>query len=112
MRGTEDHQPTMFSYVSQEDRIPEDHPLRALRKMVDPILDKLSNQFEKLYADRGRPSIPPEQLLRALLIQILYTIRSERRSAFGGGHCSKVLGTSGCAGPCIPDERVTVLLRG
>jgi transposase len=78
MRGTEDHQPTMFSYVSQEDRIPEDHPLRALRKMVDPILDKLSNQFEKLYADRGRPSIPPEQLLRALLIQILYTIRSER----------------------------------
>ncbi|MCI0446486.1 IS5 family transposase [bacterium] len=78
MRGTQNRQPSMFSYVSQEDRIPEDHPLRVLRTIVDPILNKLSNRFEKLYADNGRPSIPPEQLLRALLVQILYTIRSER----------------------------------
>ena len=78
MRGIQSRQPAMFSYVSQEDRIPEDHPLRILRTMVDPILESLSGRFEKLYADTGRPSIPPEQLLRALLVQILYTIRSER----------------------------------
>ena len=78
MRGTQDHQGAMFSYVSQEDRIPQDHPLRVLRGMVDPILKSLSKRFDKLYSDVGRPSIPPEQLLRALLIQILYTIRSER----------------------------------
>jgi hypothetical protein len=62
MRGTEDGQPTMFSYVSQEDRIPEDHPLRALRKMVDPILEKLSNQFEKLYADWPNKRLQPTRL--------------------------------------------------
>ena len=78
MRGTEDQQKALFSYVSQEDRIPQDHPLRALRAMVDPILEKLSPRFKALYAEGGRPSIAPEYLLRALLVQILYTIRSER----------------------------------
>lgn len=78
MRGDQDPQKVLFSYVSQEDRIPEDHPLRKLRSMVDPILKDLSPTFNKLYAEGGRPSIPPEYLLRALLIQILYTIRSER----------------------------------
>lgn len=78
MRGIQDKQPVMFSYVSQEDRIPEYHPLRVLRSMVDPILKGLSRRFDKMYSDTGRPSIPPEQLLRALLVQILYTIRSER----------------------------------
>jgi transposase len=78
MRGSQEEQGTMFSYVSQEDRIPQDHPLRILRGMVDPILKSLSCRFDKLYSDTGRPSIPPEQLLRALLVQILYTIRSER----------------------------------
>lgn len=78
MRGTEDQQKALFSYVSQEDRIPEDHPLRALRKLVDPVLAKLSPRFDALYAESGRPSIAPEYLLRALLVQILYTIRSER----------------------------------
>ncbi len=78
MRGIQSRQPAMFSYISQEDRIPENHPLRILRTMVNPILESLSGGFEKLYADTGRPSIPPEQLLRALLVQILYTIRSER----------------------------------
>jgi transposase len=78
MRGDQDPQKVLFSYVSQEDRIPEDHPLRKLREMVDPILKELSPTFNKLYAESGRPSIPPEYLLRALLLQILYTIRSER----------------------------------
>jgi transposase len=78
MRGDQDPQKVLFSYVSQEDRISEDHPLRKLRAMVDPILKELSPTFTKLYAEGGRPSIPPEYLLRALLLQILYTIRSER----------------------------------
>jgi len=78
MRGPEDNQDTFYSYVSQEERIPKDHPLRKLRQMVDPILASMSKDFDKMYADRGRPSIPPEYLLRALLVQILYTIRSER----------------------------------
>ena len=78
MRGSEQRQQPMFSYVSQEDRIPEDHPLRKLREMIDPLLKQLSPQFNKMYADVGRPSIPPEYLLRASLVQVLYTIRSER----------------------------------
>lgn len=78
MRGAQDKQKALFSYVSQEDRIPEDHPLRTLRGLVDPVLEKLSPRFAELYAEAGRPSIPPEYLLRALLVQILYTIRSER----------------------------------
>jgi transposase len=78
MRGIQNRQAVMFSYVSQEDRIPANHPLRAVRKMVDPMLEHLSDKFDALYADTGRPSIPPEQLLRSLLVQILYTIRSER----------------------------------
>lgn len=78
MRGIQEKQTTLFSYVSQEDRIPQYHPLRKLRQRIDPMLNALSPQFEKLYAETGRPSIPPEYLLRALLVQILYTIRSER----------------------------------
>jgi transposase len=68
----------MWSYVSQEQRIPADHPLRSIRAMVDEVLDRLSPRFDKLYSKVGRPSIPPERLLRALLLQVLYTIRSER----------------------------------
>jgi len=79
MRGKERHQDTMFSYVSMEDRIPAMHPLRGIRKLVDEVLKALSPQFERMYAEVGRPSIPPEQLLRALLLQVLYTIRSERQ---------------------------------
>jgi transposase len=78
MRGKQENQVAMFSYVSQEDRIPENHPLRAIKKLVEPILSLLSPHFSKLYSDTGRPSIPPEQLLKALLLQIFYTIRSER----------------------------------
>lgn len=78
MRGIEDNQNRLFSYVSQEDRIAQDHPLRKVREMINPMLEGMSRQFDKLYADCGRPSIPPEQLLRALLVQIFYSIRSER----------------------------------
>jgi transposase len=78
MRGNDPKQDGMFSYVSPEQRVPAEHPLRPLRKMVDDILKEMSPRFAKLYADRGRPSIPPERLLRALLLQILYTVRSER----------------------------------
>ena len=79
MRGPEVSQSSMFSYVAIEDRIPQDHPLRAMRRLLDPVLADLSPRFAVLYSKTGRPSIPPEQLLRALLLQILYTIRSERQ---------------------------------
>jgi transposase len=78
MRGTENKQNKLFSYVSQEDRIPQSHPMRKLRELIDPILQKMSPTFDKMYADEGRPSIPPEYLLRASLVQVLYSIRSER----------------------------------
>jgi transposase len=78
MRGNDPKQDGMFSYVSPEQRVPAEHPLRPLRTMVDDILKEMSPRFAKLYADTGRPSIPPERLLRALLLQILYTVRSER----------------------------------
>ena len=78
MRG-HDHQPVqLFSYVSPEARIPADHPLRAIRQMTDRVLATLSRKFNKMYSDIGRPSIAPEKLLRTLLLQVLYTIRSER----------------------------------
>jgi transposase len=78
MRGNDSDDTGMWSYVSQEQRIPADHPLRSIRKMVDEVLERLSPRFDKLYSKVGRPSIPPERLLRALLLQVLYTIRSER----------------------------------
>src|SRR6187200_626602 len=68
----------MFSYLSPEQRVRPDHPLRAIRTMTDQVLRELSPRFRRMYSDIGRPSIPPEQLLRALLVQTLYTIRSER----------------------------------
>jgi len=68
----------MFSYLSPEQRVPSDHPLRAVRQMADTVLTQLSQVFSKMYSDIGRRSIPPEKLLRALLLQVLYTVRSER----------------------------------
>lgn len=68
----------MFSYVSLEDRVPQDHPLRAIRKCVDEILRVMAKDFDGMYARTGRPSVPPERLLRAVLLQIFYTVRSER----------------------------------
>src|SRR5438309_9720379 len=78
MRGAEYEQSSMFSYISAERRVPKDHPLRAIRTMADAALKELDQRFEGMYAAMGRPSIPPERLLRALLLQVLYTVRSER----------------------------------
>ena len=78
MRGPDDQTSGMFSYLSPEQRVRPDHPLRAIRRMTDQVFATLSPRFTKMYSDIGRPSIPPEQLLRALLIQSLYTVRSER----------------------------------
>jgi transposase len=79
MRGADEQPGSMFSYVSLEDRVPADHPLRAIRRITDRALERLSSRFGALYVNFGRPSIPPEKLLRALLLQALYTIRSERQ---------------------------------
>jgi transposase len=78
MRGADDQTSGMFSYLSPEQRVRPDHPLRAIRRMTDDVFAKLSPRFTQMYSAMGRPSIPPEQLLRALLIQSLYTVRSER----------------------------------
>ncbi len=79
MRGSDVKQTAMFSYVTPEERVPRDHPLRAIREMTDQILKQLSAEFDAMYSRLGRPSIPPEMLLRALLLQVLYTVRSERQ---------------------------------
>jgi transposase len=78
MRGEDQQQQSVFSYVSLEERVPAEHPLRPVRKIVDEIFGAMSKQFDGLYSATGRPSIPPERLLRALLLQILYSVRSER----------------------------------
>jgi transposase len=79
MRGDDREQAAMFSYISPEARVPQDHPLRVIRALMDEALGELSLRFETLYARVGRPSIPPEKLLRAQLLQVLYTVRSERQ---------------------------------
>jgi transposase len=78
MRGADTQQSAMFSYLSPEERVPSGHPLRPIRAMVDRVLKMLSPSFNRMYSAIGRPSIPPEKLLRALLLQILYSVRSER----------------------------------
>src|SRR5277367_5360468 len=78
MRGDDQQQGPVFSYVSVEERVPQDHPLRAVRRSVDQILREMTREFDKVYAKTGRPSIAPERLLRALLLQVFYSIRSER----------------------------------
>ena len=78
MRGDDPEQPGVFSYIMPEQRVPQDHPLRVIREIVDEVLKELSPEFARLYAANGRPSIAPEKLLRALLLQVLYTVRSER----------------------------------
>src|SRR5438128_7956676 len=78
MRGDDQQQDGRFSYLSPEQRVPRNHPLRRLRPLVDEVLGALSSRFNKMYARVGRPSIAPEKLLRALLLQGLYSVRSER----------------------------------
>jgi transposase len=79
MRGQDNRSDDFFSYVRLEERISKDHPLRVIRELVDAALGELSRAFSKLYSREGRPSIPPERLLRALLLQAFYTVRSERQ---------------------------------
>jgi transposase len=78
MRGADSKQAAMFSYVSPESRIPTTHPLRPIRVIVAEALTQMDRKLESLYSEHGRPSIAPERLIRALLRQVLYTIRSER----------------------------------
>ena len=79
MRGRDQSSGNLFSYVDLEERVPDDHPLRLIREIVNDVLGSLSSEFETLYSHMGRPSIPPEKLLRALLLQAFYSIRSERQ---------------------------------
>lgn len=79
MRGTDETSRSLFSYVDLEERIPPRHPLRKIRQVVNDALASLDGEFEALYTDSGRPSIPPERLIRAGLLQILFSIRSERQ---------------------------------
>jgi len=79
MRGTDDQQDAVFSYIGLEQRVPKDHPLRAIRAMADRALRDLDTEFEQMYARRGRPSIAPEKLIRAQFLQVLYSVRSERQ---------------------------------
>jgi transposase len=78
MRGRDDRSEGFFSYVRLEERIPQDHPLRSIRGLADEALASLNQRFEGLYSAMGRPSIPPEMLLRATLLQAFFSVRSER----------------------------------
>ena len=78
MRGEDLQQHELFSYGSLEERVPADHPLRPIRAMVDEALKEMDERFDEIYGEEGRRSIPPERLLRALLLQMLYSVRSER----------------------------------
>ena len=79
MRGRDQSSGNLFSDVDLEERVPDDHPLRLIREIVNDVLGSLSSEFETLYSHMGRPSIPPEKLLGALLLQAFYSIRSERQ---------------------------------
>jgi transposase len=78
MRGTDTKQSSMLMLMSPESRVPTDHPLRAIKKLADAALTKLSPVFDRMYSSEGRPSIPPERLLKSMLLMALYTVRSER----------------------------------
>ena len=79
MRGDDPNASHLFSYISPEQRVPADHPLRVILRLTDAALEALSPRFAQLYARTGRPSIAPEKLLRALLLQVLFSVRSERQ---------------------------------
>src|SRR5688572_11116178 len=85
MRGTDKRSGELFSYVDLDQRVRADHPLRAIREVADEALKALSGEFAKLYSVMRRPSIPPEMLLRAMLLQALYSVRSERQLTVGRG---------------------------
>src|SRR4026208_187104 len=95
MRGFDEHSGSLFSYVDLETRVPKEHPLRAIRTIANSALSELSSDFAALYAPLGRPSIPPEKLLRASLLQAFYSIRSERQLMERLGSCLLVCGFIG-----------------
>ena len=78
VRGRQDPQVTMLAFIDLESRVPPDHPLRTIKALADRALAALSNEFDQMYAETGRPSIPPERLLKASLLIALYSVRSER----------------------------------
>ena len=78
MRGGDEVSGSLFSYIDLEDRVRPDHPVRPIREITDVVLEALSSDFAALYSGIGRPSVPPEKLLRATLLQALYSVRSER----------------------------------
>ena len=80
MRGKADYQSQIYYAIDIESWIPEDHPLRAVKRRADEVLSSMRKEFDRAYSKRGRPSIPPEMLLKALLLQALYSVRSERQS--------------------------------
>jgi hypothetical protein len=108
MRGDHTEPDAMFSYISAAQRVPEDHPLRAIRTMVDKVLEQLSPTFDRLYSRIGWPSIPPERLLRALLLQVLYSIRSERTGPMRSGRET----TGGRTGGLVSARSPTGLVTG
>lgn len=91
MRGVDRRTEGLFSYVSCESRVPAGHPLRAILPLVDGVLAGLSLELQQLYALNGRPSIPPEKLLRALLVQAFYSVRSERQLILNTGSARNAL---------------------
>ncbi len=78
MRGDDTKQAALFSIVSPEERVPKDHPLRAIKELTERVLSRLSRTFAGMYSKTGRPSIPPERLLKAQILIALYTVRSDR----------------------------------
>ena len=98
MRGEAHPQTALFSYISLEKRVPRNHPLRKMRVFVDAILANMDGELAEVYSNRGRPSIPPEFLLRASLLQILYAIRSERPYRSGRTHAEAVTELRRCSG--------------
>src|SRR2546425_2301439 len=109
MRGKDEQQLDVFSYVSPEQRVPQDHPLRSLRALTDEALRDLQPRFNKLYAKTGRPSIAPEKLLRALLLQALYSVP---RAPARWGHRRKLLPSCAPAGTRAESALGRALHRG
>ena|ERR1700710_1513066 len=96
MRGEDEQTGALFTYLSPEALVPAEHPLRAIRPVVNAALERLSPEFSKLYSPYGRASIPPEKLLRALLLQAFYGVRSERQLMEQVGYTCCSVGLSGC----------------
>ncbi len=107
MRGSDEQTGSLFSYVNLEERVPSRHPLRKIKSVVDAALVSLDADFERLYAGEGRPSIAPERLLRAALVQVLFSIRSERQTDMSRKLMAAILGHEKVA-PLLSDDHFSV----